>query len=713
MPQTIDAADELGLSDYLRIIRRRWSWVLLPLVSLLALATAYTLRQPPRYCATAQVLIADSEAQVAIQGDANVGVANRDLANEINIAYSDPVRRQVVTALGTEPTVTIAGGSDADVLRFASCGPTAADAARFANTWAEVYVSTKQDQASANIGDAVAGFEARLVELRAERQELRSEVERLQERLARATDEGLRASLQAEIASLDLDLAVETDLIDTQIQTIARTITQLQLDSELARTGTARVIQSAAAPVAPDNASLSRNLVLAGLIGLLLGGAAALAADNLDRSIKTVDDIVGVPVLGAIPRPGRELRQRDLSLATMNHTGTPVAEAYQKVRTAVEFAVLGRRITSVLITSPNQSEGKTTTSSNLAWALSAIDHRVVLADVDFRRPRLHQVFGCRGEPGLSDHLLQQTPLNKLALRVDDDRRNLVIIPTGTRPPSPADFVASPSFADLVTKLEGEADLVVLDAPPVLPVSDALSMARHVDAVIVVAKAGSTARHELTEAVDALRAVGADVLGVCVVGVKSDASRYGYEQADPGRMRRRRPVEQPARPTGDVAAEPPGHRTGSTPATDDGSPSGAVAANGRNAEADRADVEVPIDLRSSTDVADVAPGAAPAGPLGRTSNRIAVDRHTGETADDVATGHRAADAGTANGRHPHDHVDVDVDAAGGQPIVDAPPAAPTVAEFDPPVDAVGDRARAYPATGEIRIRLPDEGDRLTG
>lgn len=542
MPQTLDAADELGLSDYARVLRRRWSWVLLPLVTILALAAAATLRQAPRFCATAQVLIADSEAQVAIQGDANVSVANRDLANEINIAYSDTVRLQVIEELGTEPKVTVDGESDSDILWFDGCGATADAAAENANTWAEVYVATKQEAAADNIGGAVAGFEIRLEELRSRRQELRRDVEAQRQLMAATDDDAERRSIQAEIDRLNADLAVETDLVDAQIETIARTVTLLELDSELARTGTARVIQLAAPPRTPANAPLSRNLILGGLIGLVVGGAVALAVENLDRSIKTPDDIEGVPVLGTIPRPGRELRQRDMSLATMNHTGTAVAESYQKVRTAVEFAVLGRRLTSLLITSPNQSEGKTTTSSNLAWAMSAIDHRVVLADVDFRRPRLHQVFGSRVQPGLSDNLLQDIPLNKLALRVDDDRRNLVIIPTGTRPPSPADFVASPAFAGLIGRLENEADLVVLDAPPILPVSDALSMARQVDAVIVVAKAGSTSRDQLQETLDALRAVGADVLGVCLVGVKSVPARYGYEENEPRRARRRRSAE---------------------------------------------------------------------------------------------------------------------------------------------------------------------------
>ena len=441
MSQTIDADDELELSDYLRIVRRRWPWLLLPFLTVLAAAAAFTVQQAPRYCSNAQVLIADSEAQVAIQGDANVSVANRDLANEINVAYGDSVTGEVVARLGFEPDVEVDGEADSDILVFHACGPTPEQAADHANTWADVYVTTKQEQAADSIGAAVGGFEVRLADLRERRQEIRQPLDDLEDRLARAATGPARASLQTQVDRLRGDLAVELELIDAQIETLASNVTLLELDSELARTGTARVMQEAAPPLEPSNTPLSRNLILGGIIGMILGGAAALLVDNLDRTIKSADDIVGIPVLGSIPRPGRELSSRDLSLATMNHTGTPVAEGYQKVRSAVEFALLGRRITSLLVTSPNQSEGKTTTSSNLAWAMSAVDHRVVLADVDFRRPRLHEVFGCRPEPGLSDNLLHDIPLNKLALRVDDDRRNMVIIPTG--PSRPARPTSSP------------------------------------------------------------------------------------------------------------------------------------------------------------------------------------------------------------------------------------------------------------------------------
>ncbi len=530
MAQISPEIEDLEISDYFRIFLRRWPWFVLPIALMLGLATLYTSTRAPRFTATAQVLLADSAAQRAIQGESSPWFLDRGLANEINIAQGDQVRDGVTTALGgITPDMRIDQSDNSDLLSFTSTASTSLNAQLFANTWAEVYVSTKQQEAADSIGAATEGLEADLRQLREDRQEVRDPLDQLEDQLANATSETQQVRLENQINRLKSDLEVELELIDARISTIAGNVTRLQLETELARTGTARVVQVAGEPLGSSNAPLSRNLALAGMVGMILGAGLAVLIDNLDRSIKSGDDVnvTGAPLLGIIPKPGREFNSTDIALATMTETATPVADGYQKVRTAVEFALLGRRITSLLITSPNQGEGKTTTSCNLAWAMSAVDHRVVLADVDFRRPRVHEVFGCDNEPGLSDNLLHDTPFNKLALRIDDRRSNMVVIPTGARPPSPGDFVASPAFSELLRNLENEADLVILDAPPVLPVSDALSIARQVDAVIVVAKAGETTQDELEEAIKNLKGVGADVLGVCLVGAKESSSRYGY------------------------------------------------------------------------------------------------------------------------------------------------------------------------------------------
>jgi capsular exopolysaccharide synthesis family protein len=526
-PSSVDAPQELDLIDYLTVARRRWRWLLVPCVVSTFAAGAWTTFRAPSYCTTSQVLIADSEAQVAVQGSSNAGVANRDLANERNVAQSDPVRERVAELLGREPDITIDSETGSDILTFRACAQTPEDAAAEANAWASAYVDTKQDQAAEVISEAVAEFERRLADLRSERDLLRQPLDALEDQLARATEDDRRASLQLDIDRLAKDLTVDLEVVDAQIRTVADNITVLELDQTLAGTGTARVIQQAAPPTEASNGSAARNVTLGLLTGLLLGGVVVLLVDNLDQKIVGPDDIVGLPVLGTIPRPPRKMADQELALATLHNDGSSVAEAYQKIRSAVEFALIGRQVKSLLITSANPAEGKTTTSCNLAWALSGLEHRVVLADVDFRRPRLHQVFGCNPEPGLSDHLLAGTPLNQLALRVDDHRRNMVIIPTGAQPPNPAEFVAAPTFNALVRQLEAESDLVVLDAPPILPVSDALAMSRLVDTVLLVARAGSTSRQDLERVAASLRGVGADVVGVCLVGVADEADPYGY------------------------------------------------------------------------------------------------------------------------------------------------------------------------------------------
>jgi capsular exopolysaccharide synthesis family protein len=536
--------DELELTDYLRILRRRWPLVVVATGTIIALALTFSMLSEDRFDATAQVSLGNSAAQEAIQGGiySSNPVAYRELSNEVDLALSDAVRQEVTDQLGVEPNVAITVHDTSDAIRFTATAGTADDAASHANTWAQVYVDTKRREASRSIDNAVEGFEEDLAALRTERQELRAPLDDLEDRLSRATESANRNVLEAQVARLRSDLQPELDLLDTRVQAVAENITNLELTSRLAASGTARIVQVAAPPQAPVNASLARNLTLAAIVGLIVGAAAALLAENLDRSVKTTDDLasLGLPVIGGIPGPGRHLPEAELPLATMRHTGTPVAEAYQKIRTAIEFAALSQPINSLLITSPNQAEGKSTLATNLAWAMSAVDQRVALVDVDFRRPRIHKVFNCDQSPGLADNLLSDTPLNRVALRVNEHgSRNLIVIPTGTQPPSPGDFVASPGFESLLRTIESEADMVVLDAPPVLPVSDALSISRRVDAVIVVAMAGSTTKDSLIETMENLRQVGANVIGVCLSDTK-EAARYGSYDTYGSDDRRARP-----------------------------------------------------------------------------------------------------------------------------------------------------------------------------
>ncbi|MFV0258739.1 MAG: polysaccharide biosynthesis tyrosine autokinase [Acidimicrobiales bacterium] len=535
-PHRVD--DELELADYLAILRRRVWWVLAGVVVVLLAATVLSLTSTPRYEATAKVSLGESAAQEAVRSSspANSAAATRELTNEVNLALGDQVTAEVTARLGHTPEIEITAEESADALGFTATATDGEGAAAAANAWAESYVDTKRTQATDSIDAALGAFEGDLADLRDQRQTVRAPVDALEVELASTTDEEARRALEAQIAVATTDISAELDLIDARIAAVAQSITDLELNSRLAANGTATVVQVAAPPLAPANASLTRNLVLALVVGLIVGVAVALLVENLDTSIDSVADLedIGLPVLGEIPAPGRRSSETELPLTTLRSPNEPMAEAYAKVRTAVEFSMVGRPMRTIMVTSTHQSEGKTTLATNLAVALGTDHRRVALLDVDFRRSRLHQIAGTQQSPGLTDHILAGRSLAESAVQLDGHRSgNVIVIPSGTAPPDPAGFVSSNGFGAVVERVAAEADLVVLDAPPVLPVADALAMARWVDGVLVVVRAGSTDRKALAGTLSSLRQVGAVVIGLVLVGTKRSASMYRYYREDPG------------------------------------------------------------------------------------------------------------------------------------------------------------------------------------
>ena len=528
-PQSLQTP-ELELEDYIRILRRRWPWLLAAVVLIAGAATAFTATQSPHYISRAHVSLGDSAAQVAVRGDGYSSYrALREMSNEVNFANSDDVRNVVIDDLGAIPNVQISALENSDTLVFTGLAGTAEDAALVANSWAEAYVRFKRLEAGASISAAVADFEQDLTALQENRRTIRSPLDEIEDQIVTTLDPERRTVLELQASRLRTDLAPQLNLIDARIQAIAQSITNLELDQRLNDSGTARVVQVAAPPLQPANAGLSRNLALGVVVGLILGAAAALLAENLDRSIKNGDDItaLGLTLLGEVSYD-KELKNNPNLLAARDKGNSAVADEVQRIRTAIEFALMGRQLDSLLITSTKQGEGKTTLASNLAWAMSAVDHRVALVDIDFRRPRIHHLFNAPVSPGLSDALISGVPLTSVALRIDKSAgRNLIVIPTGTKPPNPANFVSSRAFTDVIHSIENESDLVILDTPPVMPVSDALAVARHVDAVIVTVKVGSTTKDDLLTTIDRLTQVGAQIAGVCLVGGKPTTTFGSY------------------------------------------------------------------------------------------------------------------------------------------------------------------------------------------
>ena len=165
--------------------------------------------------------------------------------------------------------------------------------------------------------------------------------------------------------------------------------------------------------------------------------------------------------------------------------------------------------------------------------MAAIGTKTIVADIDFHRPWMHQVFGLELSPGLSDHCLDGTPIPAL---IHQPKSDLLVLTAGTLPPNPADFLAGKQFSEVLSWLKQRSELLILDSPPVLPVADTLAIAQQIDATLVTAYAGSTTRDELKATVAALTQTGARIVGVVLVGVTGDVvgARYGYYAAEPKR-----------------------------------------------------------------------------------------------------------------------------------------------------------------------------------
>jgi capsular exopolysaccharide synthesis family protein len=294
-------------------------------------------------------------------------------------------------------------------------------------------------------------------------------------------------------------------------------------------------IQEATAPLSPSSPRIVLNSCLGLLVGLLLGFGAALARQRLDTRVRTVDDVATLTTLPVLGSSSFDPKARRRPLVTHTDPHDHRAEAFRSLRTNLQFIDFEAASRSFTITSSNPSEGKTTVAANLAITIADSGASVVLIDGDLRRPQLAERMGLDGTVGLTDVLIGRLELDDVLQPWGG--RDLTVLPSGSIPPNPSELLGSLGMSTLIEHLAGRYDYVIVDAPPLLPVTDGAILSRITDGAVVVVASGRTTRVDLESSVTKLRRVESRILGTVVTMVPSHSdSTYSAVYSTDDRQR---------------------------------------------------------------------------------------------------------------------------------------------------------------------------------
>jgi succinoglycan biosynthesis transport protein ExoP len=505
---------ESSLSAYLQVLRR-WSWmiaicaVVAPIVAVLV-----TARKPVVHQASAQVLIRLESLAFALQhvNDPTAYDAVRTMDTEAQLARTPDVARRALQAAGIRQypsyllgSSTVTEQPNSDILTFTVTKPSGSRAMTLVNAYAGQFAAYRNQLESASI----------------------------------------RKSITSIRHELDV-LAAQGAAGSAQYQSLAAAAAQLQT-MRLLQTARAVVVRQATG-ASTIRSSPTRAGVLGALLGLVLGVGVAFLAESLDRRVRSEDRIrrvLGLPLLGRVERPSQRLRQAH-RLAMLDTKDDPQAHAFRIIAMNLKLARLKTPAKKIMVTSALPAEGKTTTAANLAVALAQNGESVILVDLDLRSPSAHTAFRIGPTPGVTDVVVGRSKIDEVTAEIDIEQRDelrllrlntrlqtgsLHIVPAGSYSSNMSEAVPLEAIGELLAALEKRADVVIIDAPPLLLSGSALGFTGLADGILVVAQLKvlrTNALHDLKRTLDSVPAtqLGFVVAGASPAGGYGTANTYG-------------------------------------------------------------------------------------------------------------------------------------------------------------------------------------------
>ena len=300
------------------------------------------------------------------------------------------------------------------------------------------------------------------------------------------------------------------------------------------KTGNIRIIDRAEVPEDPVKPKKKLNVFLAIILGLFTGIGLAFFFEYLDNTIKTPEDVkqhLNIPYLGLIPLFSTEnkgILKDDTSreLVTVNYPRSTASESYRGIRTSILFSFAETVPQVILITGVGPQEGKTITTANLAVTMAQADSKIVILDCDMRRANVHKVFGTANDHGISNLLVGNSNMREAIVHTRIP--NLDVIPCGPTPPNPSELLGSTRMKTLLNSLRKHYAHILIDSPPSIAVTDAVVLSKSVDGVILVIRAGYTAKEIIKSGIAQFGAVGTHILGAVLNGVDMSRDRYHYQ-----------------------------------------------------------------------------------------------------------------------------------------------------------------------------------------
>lgn len=538
----------LELRDYLKVIRRRWVLIAAFTTVFLLASFAITQIRTPTYEATAGILLDGGHSRTILHSTSDI-LPNLDdqATTEADLMRTNTVRAAIAEIIGYEPDVSIQvfrankANEETRLISIVASGAGADEVVRKADEFAAAYIEVRKELIDVDLRENIEANDLQLTTLDEQSAAARKRILEIEAALPGEADPDRRLILQAEMERLEYSL---------QSGAIAQRQAEINARSDLLQTAlvnnSSRGIfrrSPAERPSAPISPRPVRDSLVGGLIGLVIGLFAAFLRDYYDDTLRTKEDVDGVsggePVIGLIPIIESWKHGEEAVLEAHQHPRSAASESYRSLRTSLEFAALDHKMKVIQVTSSNSGEGKTTTAANLAVTMALAGKRVVLIDCDLRRPRLHDFFDLVPDVGFTSILIGEVEVGDALQRIDG-LPNLVVLPSGVIPPNPSELLATRAAQMLIESSASAADHVILDGPPLLPVTDSLILAGMADSVLLVARARTTARREFARSLELLDQVSAPVEGIVLNGVGAEGSYgygYGYGSDDSSGLRR--------------------------------------------------------------------------------------------------------------------------------------------------------------------------------